>query len=363
MTETKAELVAGNPADAALLGLVNELVDSIAAARYLDLAARHPLPAPPRDPPRSREWRHLGPRARSMAEGANPDLPATPDRPGKHYCDICGCADPEQIEPGPDKDTFGADDCAWMCTDANARACEARKLHRYPPRPDLVPEAMLSAVDADDAARAARQQAQQQAVSAQAAARQQWHPPGWQVTGNGSWDEFGTWRPNLPPAQPPVPPAPVVHSAYAHTLMNPHNRAHLLSGQQRPHYYGGHPGYIPPGMAEGAEPAAGAPGGQQVTPGPEGPQQTPGARLEGGDVPLGQTGQMPVRPGRQWQSPLPEHGPKLKQPAPRRRGRKLTYSPGKPARRGHPGVSGSEGFHGGGAGDVAGGPGGGSSET
>jgi len=250
-----------------------------------------------------------------------------------------------------------------MCTDANARACEARKLHRYPPRPGLVPEAMLSAVDADDAARAARQQAQQQAVSAQAAARQQWHPPGWQVTENGSWDEFGTWRPNLPPARPLVPPAPVAHSAYAHTLMNPHNRAHLLSGQQRPHYYGGHPGYIPPGMAGGSESAAGAPQGQSAPgvqqppagapspgqPAQGAPQPPAGAvrGLEGGDMAQGQQRALEQEP--QWKTPLPEQGAKLKQ-EPRKR---------KP-KHGHPGVSGSDSFS---ASPDTGGPGGGGSET
>ena len=70
----------------------------------------------------------------------------TPDRPGGHHCDICGCADQEQIEPGPDKDTFGADSAPWMCTDANARACEARARHSYPPRPDLVHGAVLAAL-------------------------------------------------------------------------------------------------------------------------------------------------------------------------------------------------------------------------
>jgi hypothetical protein len=326
-----------NDAELALAQVAADLIESISLARAAELAAV--LPGKPRD------WRSLGPRARGMAESAGmPREGATPDRPGEHYCDICGCADQDQIEPGPDAEHFGADKAAWMCKDANARACEARKLHRYPPRPDLVPEAMLSALDADDAAQAARKQAQQQqAVAAQAAARQQWHPPGWQVTENGSYDEFGTWRPNLPPVHPLVPPAPVVHSAYSHTLMNPHNRTHLLSGQQRPHYYGGHSGYIPPGLY-GAEGHQEAPQGQPVTSGPGGAQAVPGAvpGQPGGDRPLGQQqGPVPVLP--QFQAMLPEHGPKL-QPVPRRRGRKaLRYSSRKPARK-HPGTGGSDSF-------------------
>ncbi len=244
-----------NEADAALTALAADLLEELSAGRALELVAGL---APPRSP----DWRTLTPRQLSLAESANPDLPATPDRPGAHHCDICGCADSQQIEPGPDKEYFGADKCAWLCKDANARACESRKLHRYPPRPDLVPDAVLSAVGADDAGQAARAAAQQEPQSGKPAGEQSepgqqegWQTPeGWVTTANGSWNARGDWLPPLP-----------AYQAYAHTLMNPAHRSHLLSGSARPHYYAG-ANYLPAAMY-GAEPAQEAPGGQQGRPG------------------------------------------------------------------------------------------------
>jgi hypothetical protein len=209
-TDTDTEL--------ALAGIAASLIDDIVVARSLELAAGlAPAPA-------QRDWRSLGPRARGLAEAANPDYRAhgvTPDRPGHEdrtrHCEICGATRGTLI-PGADGPAG-----AWTCE--NERECEARKLHRYPPRPDLVPDAVLTALSAqDEAAQAARTGQQQVSEAAeQAVARQMWHPPGWTPggPGEGSWDEFGQWHPSLPPARPMLPFPPQAHGAYAHTLMNP----------------------------------------------------------------------------------------------------------------------------------------------
>lgn len=223
-------------AEGALLELASSLVDEVAAARALEaigLAAG--LESPPSARPR--DWRTLSPRQLGLAESANPDYAehgATPDRPGhadrRRHCEICGGTAGTLI-PGAD-----GEGGAWTCADE--RECEARKLRRYPPRPDLVPDAVLSAVGAADdaeAASAARQQAaQQQAVAEQAAAEQMASPRGWgPATPEGTWDEFGTWHPPLPAARPLVPPVPAAHR---HTL------AHCYGYQSRVHslatYYG-----------------------------------------------------------------------------------------------------------------------------
>lgn len=288
-------------AQQALVGLCNQLVDQIAAGRA-EVAVRQALAlsAPP-DPPRSREWRDLGPAALGFAQAANPDLPVTPDRRGGHYCDICGCADEKQIQPGPDAEHFGADRCAWMCKDE--RACEARKLHRYPPRPDLVPEAFLSALGQEDEARAARSRppagqqeppaGQEPAAGQQEPARQEEPPvPGWTFTPFGSMDPLGSFH-----------PAPQ-YGPYAHTLMNPQHRAHLLSGQPRPHYYGG-AHYIAP---EGADSQQDGQQGQRepqagpAVPAAEGLSPGQAEALYGGrgtDLPLvPQAAAVPQRPAR-----------------------------------------------------------------
>jgi hypothetical protein len=165
----------------------------------------------------------------------------------------------------------------------------------------------------------------------------------------------------MPPARPLVPPQPQVHGAYAHTLMNPANRSHLLSGQARPHYYGG-ANYVHPALY-GSEGGQELPGGT-VPPAPQDGGQVPPGPVqgaEGGDRPMGQGpgAALPARPGQQWQSPPPEYGPKLKRAPQRRRGRKLAYGSGRKPARKH-GVSGSDSFN---SSPDTGGPGGGSAET
>jgi hypothetical protein len=314
-------------AETAFLALAADLAAEIRAGKALELELVAPAPAPPRD------WRSLGPRALGLAEAANPEYRAhgvTPDRPGhERHCDYCGSTRAELV-PGID-----GEDGAWTCRDE--RQCLARKAHRWPPRPDLVPDAVLTALSrADDtqAAQAARTGQQQvQEAAAQAVARQMWHPPGWTSggPGEGSWDEFGTWHPGLPPASPLLPPPPAVHGAYAHTLMNPHNRTHLLSGQQRPHYYGGHPGYIPPGVVSGAQSAAELPGGTVPAAPQDGGQGAPGPvqGQEGGDVELQHVthpAALPARPGQQFATPPDGVRP---------RKRRLRYSGQRPVRK-HP---------------------------
>jgi hypothetical protein len=254
---TDAGNVSSDTADAALTALAADLVEELAAGRALELAAGLA------DPPRSRGWRTLSPRQLGLAEAANPDLPATPDRPGhedrRKHCEICGGTRGELV-PGAD-----GEDGYWACADE--RECEARKLHRYPPRPDLVPDAVLSAVGLADqqllprepaAAQQPEPESQQEPPESQQEGWQQ--RQGWVSSPFGAWDVNGQRHPALPR-----------FDAYAHTLMNPVHRMHLLSGQARPHYYAG-PNYVPPGMLSGAEPleAAGGPQeGSGGTPAPE----------------------------------------------------------------------------------------------
>ena len=237
-----------NEADAALTALAADLLEELSAGRALELAAGL---APPRSP----DWRTLGPRALGMSEAANPDYAAhgvTPDRPGRKSCAYCGRTG--DLEPGPDKDWLG-DKADHFCTDS--RACIAARERRWPPRPDLVDSAMLSAVGADDAraAVAARQQADQQ----QAAPEPQQEyavAPGWQYAGaNGSIDANGTWRPPVLLPAPPARPA-----AFRHTL------AHYYGFQATVHTLASHYGaasFVPP-----VSPDAAQDGSQSATDGP-----------------------------------------------------------------------------------------------
>jgi hypothetical protein len=313
-TDTDAELH--------LAGFARDLVLELAAAEAVSMAAG--LPKPPKK---------LPPRQRGAAEAANPEYRAhgvTPDRPGaERHCDYCGSARAELV-PGAD-----GEDGAWLCRDE--RQCLARKEHRWPPRPDLVLEgimAALAAADEDDARRREqyRQQAVQPAQQREPERQQQETMPGWQaVPGVGAYNLRGDFIPALP-----------AYDAYAHTLMHPANRTHLLSGQQRPHYYGG-AGYVPPGVVSGAESARELPGGT-MPPAPQngGPQPPAGGQgtpqrevfgvppgpargAEGGDRVMGQ----------QFQA-APVRGVQPKR-------RKLRYTGRRQARK-HPGTGGSDSF-------------------
>jgi hypothetical protein len=242
-------------------------------------------PAPPRE---------LTPRQLGLSEAANPDLPATPDRPGhedrRKHCDYCGGTRSELV-PGPD----GADGYR-VCADE--RGCLARHEHRYPPRPDLVPDAVLSAVGDADEAQAARA-AQQPAPEPQSQPEPEgWRTPeGWVSTANGSWTARGDWLPPLP-----------AYQAYSHTIAGGAHTGHLLSGQPRPHYYAG-ANYLPMAVygAEGHEEStSGQQGSQPGIPAPEARrgayEAARGATEEGADVPLQQPAEpeaAPQRPARQ----------------------------------------------------------------
>ena len=311
MTEIdeSTELPVSDAAHDGLVAFCSDLVSQIASGRA-EAAVRQELAktAPP-EPPRSREWRHHAALALSTAEAANPDLPATPDRPGEHHCDICGCADEKQIQPGPDAEHFGPDKAAWMCRDE--RACEARKNHRYPPRADLVPDAVLAALSATDEehARRRQQQAPVPPAAQQETAQEQETMPGWQVVpGVGAYNLRGDFI-----------PAPPQYEAYGHTLMNPAHRAHLLSGQARPHYYGGHPGYIPPGVLSGGQSPDEVQGGQDRRTGipPEGLSPGQAEALHGGhgiDIQAQSPAApeaIPVRPARR-SGRMPQYGRRVR---------------------------------------------------
>ena len=284
-----------NDAEGALLELASSLVDEVAAAR---LVLTGHGPAPPRE---------LTPRQLGLAGAANPDLPATPDRPGhedrRRHCDYCGGTRSELV-PGPD-----GEDGYRVCADE--RGCLARHEHRYPPRPDLVPDAVLSAVGLAD-----QQLLPRQPAAAQSAQQQEgwWQPQGWQVSQYGAYDVNGQWHPALPR-----------FDAYAHTIAGGAHTGHLLSGQtglRRPHYYAG-ANYLPVAMY-GAEGHEEAPGGQQGgsggAPAPEATEEElerrglhEAARGQGGGVDLQAQSPaapeaLPVRPAQSQRPPRDRYG-------------------------------------------------------
>jgi hypothetical protein len=227
------------------VSLCSQLIDDLAAARYLELAARHPLPGPPPAPPRRPAPGELTPTQAHLS--ANREE-ITPDRPGhERWCDYCGSTRADLV-PGDD-----GPEGAWVCRDE--RQCLARKEFRYPPDPSRVPPAFLAAARAHDEAQAARQEpARQEPARQQEPAGEEPAEPaqsGAEVpvsqdsSFTGWYDHLGQWHaPGLPQ-----------FDAFAHTLMHPHNRTHLLSGQVRPHYYGG-PHYVPPGVLSGQQDGA-----------------------------------------------------------------------------------------------------------
>lgn len=235
----------GNPADAALLSLCSELVDSIAAARYLDLAARIPPPVP--EPP---DWRDLPltPMQQAMAESHNPGYARLkgipPDRPGaKRYCDYCGSASAE-LAPGDQGGTL-------VCRDS--RQCEARKSARWPPRPDLVPPEILKMVGQGDYAQAVRRLADWHQAHGnddvpdrqQPAPGQQQElatPAGWQaVPGAGAYNTKGDFLPALPQ-----------WNQLSHLISGGAHMGHTIAG-------GAHMGHAPSPVSGAASRAPGAP--------------------------------------------------------------------------------------------------------
>ena len=271
-----------NEADAAFTALAADLLEEISAGRALQLVAGL-------EPPRSRDWRTLSPRQLSLAD--NHDL-ATPDRPGRPHCAYCGRTG--ALADGPDAEWLG-DKADKFCSDE--RACIAARERRYPPDPSKVPPALMDLAGRQDdaeAARAAHQQAvqQQEPQSQQPESQQQ---PVRGLAAYGGWyDRLGQWH---APAQPQF-------AAYAHTLMNPVHRSHLLSGQSRPHYYAG-PGHIPMAVygSEGHEETS--PGQQGSQPGipaeglPDGVRQAIEGRALAADIPVAPAAAaMPQRPVR-----------------------------------------------------------------
>jgi len=148
MGETDAEL--------ALAAVTADLVESIALARAAELAAV--LPGHDPGPPRPPTW-GLTPTQLHLA--ANRDE-ITPVRKGaKKWCGFCGNTREDQLEPGADQQNFKTPD-DWLCKDEHERACHARHSRRFAPDPGKVPSALMKVAGDYDAARAARQAAQQQ---------------------------------------------------------------------------------------------------------------------------------------------------------------------------------------------------------
>jgi hypothetical protein len=188
-----------NDAEGALLELASSLVDEVAAARLV-LASNGSAPPVPR---------------------AGKVLPAI--RQDKRWCAYCGASGKSaKLVPGPDKDWLG-DQADHFCADEKACISLNRARHGEE-EPAPVP-----------AAPAAPEPAQEPAQSPEVPVNE--------------FAAYGGWYDHLGQFHPPALPQ---FDAYSHTLMRPENRSHLLSGQARPHYYGG-PNYVPPGMLSGAE--------------------------------------------------------------------------------------------------------------
>ena len=211
MTETEQSTEAAvSGADRALVSLCNELVDSIAAGRAIEaqvkLAASRAAEKPPPD------WRDLGPLALGVDHQAAAD-PVVPDRAGhqdrREHCEICGST---RTPLAAGIDGPGG---AWVCADGYERQCEARQLRRFPPRPDRIPEAALSALEREDEVRAARH-------------RQQEPPAAQEETDFGEISETGAFTPPRDPYGRWQPPPPGPGSGWHHTLRNPQHRSHLL---------------------------------------------------------------------------------------------------------------------------------------
>jgi hypothetical protein len=266
----------GNAAELAMTALARDLVEELAAGRAIEMTAGL-APARPRDP------RTLTPTQLSLAEAANPDLPAAPDRPGhgdrQKHCDYCGGTRGELV-PGPD-----GEDGYWLCADE--RGCIARHAHRYPPRPDLVPSAALDVAAAADAARISRQPVHDVvSLSGPEVTDSGQAGPG---PGELGWfDSEGGWH---------APGGVWAASPWGHTLRNPAHRSHLLGPHAaglyghlyRPSRYsqilsGQQAEETSPGQAGPEIPAEGV---------PEGVRQALDGDWQGGDVHL----QQPDEPG------------------------------------------------------------------
>ena len=279
MTETELDTGPGtDAAHDALVSLCNDLVNDIATARS-EAAVRQALLALSAAPDPPRDWRTLGPSALGFAKAAAD--PVVPDRAGhedhQKHCEICGSTRTPLVAgiDGPQG--------AWVCADGHERECEARQLKRFPPRPDRVPEAFLTALEREDEIRAARHQqplaGQQEPPEQQQepAGQQLAVPPGWQMpTANGTYDQNGQWRPPVS-YTPPVPR----YDPWQHTMRNPQHRQHLV-GPVAADLYGHHGYLIDTGGADspqggqqeperdtstGIPPAGPAPGQQQAAAG------------------------------------------------------------------------------------------------
>ena len=245
-------------------------------------------------------------------------------------CGYCGNPDEGQLTEGDDQ-RYGFEN-DWLCKDEHSRACVRRRERRWPPRPDRVDPVLMKLAgqaDEEQAARARQQYrppAPEPAQEQQEPAQQQgWRTAeGWTVTAYGSYDVHGGWH----------PPLPQWHSR-SHLISGGADMSHTIAGGNDP-LRGRHPH----GAVSGAQSASGLPGGTAPPAPQDGGQAAPGLvqGAEGGDVVIGQV------PGGQWMAPLPEHGAKLKRPAPRRRGAKLAYSSGRKPARKH-GIAGSDSFN------------------
>jgi hypothetical protein len=260
---------------------------------------------------------------------------AGPDRPGAGaFCDYCGATE----------NLVHRDGEGWGCADTDG--CCARRETRFPPDPGRVPEWLLDILaeraapvkaaagpggEAADALAALASDLVDEVAVARAI----------ELAGQlgGEVLELAAGLPvqALPPRDPgtgqfqPPGPQPGVSFSSPHTIAgNPAHRAHLLSGQARPHYYPG-PGHIPLHLygLEGHEEAPGTDVPPAAAQAPDGRQGAGDGQFYPGDVPQGQVqGPLP-----QWQAPPPELGAQPGRRSGRRR-RGLKYQARRqPARR------------------------------
>jgi hypothetical protein len=332
----------------------------------------------------SPQW--LADLAMSLSENHDRATPEAPE--AEQWCGYCGNSDPADLVPGPDAPYFGAQ-ADTFCADEDA--CGQNRERRYPPDMSRVPSWVLDthrSLSEEEAAGAmvravAGIAAREYYLELSAAIEAEPDEPdgdALELSGQQPWrDEPAWWGPaGAYDTRGVFHPAMPRFNNWSHTISGGAHMSHAISGGAPPPGGSGarlsalraarqqlqaqrQAGQNPPPY--GAEPAREGPQGTGV---PAGEVQAPDGRPGGGDGQFYQAARGVPQPGPQWAA-VPGTGPEPQPAPPRRRGRKLRYTgrrrqAARP-RQGHPGIDGSDSFHGGGAGDVAGGPSGAASET
>jgi hypothetical protein len=239
-------------ADMALAALKRDLIEELALSAAVQLAGGDPgIPAPQPRP------RPLTPRQLGLAEAANPDLPVTPEDPAaEKWCGYCGNSDEHEFGQ-PDLEHLG-DKAERFCADEHLDACLARRTRRYPPRPDLVEPVILELAghadgQEDEEPTPVLAAGQDPAVAARLElARSQAGRQ--EVSDSGSFNPTGGYR---APADPWIP---VHFDHWGHTIRGGAHTGHLISGGARwPGHSGaqGHLGTVAAAQ-QPAEPAGAA---------------------------------------------------------------------------------------------------------